>query len=90
MRVGLAFLSLGESKERCAFMHPCLIPESKFDTVAQSNLVIDLTQVVPDNELPDAQLIRDFAVLESLRNQLYDLKLPSAGFPDSVSVSHAF
>ena len=85
-----ALLNDGESKDRCAFVHPCLIPESKFDTVAQSNLVVDLSQVVPDNVLPDAQLFRDFTVLESLRNQLYDSKLPSAGFPGSVSFSHAF
>lgn len=63
--------------------------KSKFDTVAESSLVVDLTQAVPDNGLPDAQLIRDLTVLESLRNQLFDSKVLSAGLAVSVLVPHA-
>jgi hypothetical protein len=51
----------------------------KFDMVVESSLVVGLTQAVPDRGLPDAQLIRDLTVLESLRNQLYDSKVLSAG-----------
>ena len=68
-------------------MSPCLIPQCKLDTVADSNLVVDLAQVVPNNILPDAELLSDFTVVEPLCNQLDDAKLPPAGFPGSVSVS---
>ena len=44
------------------------------DTVAEPNLVIDPAQVIPDNRLPDAELLSDFTVVEPLCNQLYDAK----------------
>jgi len=63
-----------------------LVPQSKFDPVAYSNLVVDFAKVVPDNVFADAELPCDFVIFESLSNQLDNSQLPTARFPGSVSV----
>lgn len=67
-----------------------LVPESKFDSVAYSNFVVDFAQVVPNYVFADSEFTRDFAIFESLGNQLDNAQLASAGFPCSVSIDQRF
>jgi len=65
-------------------MPPGFIPQSELDPVAYANFVIDRTYVVPDNVRADPEFSTDFAVFQSLRNELDDLLLPSADLSCSV------
>jgi hypothetical protein len=85
----LLLRSCRELQERSAFLSARLMAQREPDTVAEPNLVIDPAQVIPDNRLPDAELLSDFTVVEPLCNQLYDAKPAPAGFPGSVSASPA-
>jgi len=53
-------------------MYMCFEPQRKFDTIAYSNLVIDLAEIVPHNVRTNPQFPANFLVFESLRNQLDD------------------
>ena len=68
-------------QERSAFLSARLMAQREPDTVAEPNLVIDPAQLIPDNRLPDAELLSDFTVVEPLCNQLYDAKPAPAGLP---------
>jgi hypothetical protein len=65
-------------------MPPGFIPQSELDPVAYANLVIDRTYVVPDDVCTDSEFSTDFAVFQSLRNELDDLLLPPADLSCSV------
>jgi hypothetical protein len=73
-----------------AFVSSCLVPQGEFDTVAYSNLVIDLAEVVSDNMFANSQVLSDFAILQSLSHQLDHSKLASARRPSAVSVNQPF
>lgn len=85
----LLLRSCRELQERSAFLSARLMAQREPETVAEPNLVIDPAQVIPDNRLPDAELLSDCTVVEPLCHQLYDAKPAPAGFPGSVSVSPA-
>ena len=50
-----------------AFPHvPSLRTKGKLDPIVDSNLVVDVVQIVFDNLVADSELLSDFAVLQSL------------------------
>jgi hypothetical protein len=55
-----------------------LVPQGEFDPIAYSDLVIDRAEVVPHNMGADPEFRSDFAVFQSLRNELNDSLLPRA------------
>jgi hypothetical protein len=59
------------------------VPQSKFDPVADANLVVDGAQIVPDNRYTDPEFGRDFSVLHSMRDQLNDSSFTSAELPSA-------
>jgi len=85
----LLLRSCRELQERSAFLSAPLLALREPDAVAESSLVVEVAQVVPDNILPDAELLSNFMVVEPLCNQLYDAKPAPTGFPGSVSISPA-
>ena len=60
----LLLRSCRELQERPAFLSARLMARREPDTVAEPNLVIDPAQIIPDNRLPDAELLSDFTVVE--------------------------
>lgn len=60
------------------------VPQGKFDLVANANLIVDGSQIVPENEYADPEFSRDFWVLQSVRDQPYTSSLASAELRDAV------
>jgi hypothetical protein len=72
--------------ERLSLLPPSPIPQCQFDPIAYANLVVDFSEIVPDDVFADPEFIGDFFVLESLGHQLDDPQLASAGEPRSVAI----
>jgi len=64
-------ISSGSGPPQCSFMHTCSIPQDKFYTIPHSYFTVDLTDIISDNVPAEADLVRDFTVLESLGHQFY-------------------
>ena len=78
------------SRHRLAFVHSGFVPQSEFDSVAHSNLVVNFAEVVPDNMFADFKFPSDFAIFQSLGNQLNNSQLASTGLPWSVPIHWPF
>lgn len=60
------------------------VPQGKFDPVANANLIVDASQIVPDSNYADPEFSRDFSVVQSVRDQPYNASLASAELRDAV------
>jgi hypothetical protein len=65
-------------------MAPGFVPESKFDSVPESELVIDDTKIVLDDMFGGADGVGDFSVLETFGNKFDDSILSIVGYSGSV------
>ena len=63
------------------------IPEGEFNSVPESEFVIDDAKVVLDDVLGGANLVGDVAIFESLGNEFNDSVFPFAGNPASVTIA---
>jgi hypothetical protein len=68
------------------FLSAGFVPEGQFDPVPEAELVIDDSEVIFDDVFCRADGIRDFAVFESLGNELDDSLFTLAGDPISVTL----
>jgi len=59
-------------------MHSGLIPQCKFNAITHTHLVVDDAEIIPNNMLAHAQLLRDFPVLETLGHQFDNMQLTRA------------
>src|SRR5678815_659047 len=63
------------------------VPESKLDSVPESEFVIDDSEIVLDDVFGSSDLVSNFLVLESLGNKLNNSALSFVG--DALSVTFA-
>ncbi len=68
-------------------MRSRLVPESKFDPIPESRLVIDFAKVVFYDMLSRADGVGDFTVLQSLRDEFDNSQFSFARKAVSVTVS---
>ena len=61
------------------------IPEGEFNTIPESELVVDDAEVVLDNVFGGANFAGDVAILESLGDEFDDAVLAFTGDPVSVA-----
>ena len=59
-------------------MHSRLIPQCKFNTITHTDLVVDDAEIIRNNMLAHAQLLREFPVLETLGHQFDNMQLTRA------------
>jgi hypothetical protein len=59
-------------------VHSRLVPQGKFNAIAHANLVVDDAEIIANNMLAHAQLLRDFPVLETLGHQFDNMQLTRA------------
>jgi hypothetical protein len=59
-------------------MRSRLVPEREFHSIADADLVVDDAEIIPNNMLAHAQLLRDFPVLETLGHQFNHMQLTRA------------
>ena len=57
------------------------VPKGQFDSVPEAEFVIDDSQVVFNDVLCRPDLVRDFAVFESLGDEFDDSSFSLAGYP---------
>ena len=62
------------------------VPEGKFDSVPESELIVDDAKIIFDDVLGGSQGSGDFGVLESFGNKFDDAVLPLAGVACSVTL----
>jgi hypothetical protein len=67
------------------FLSPRFVPEGQFDTVPESELVVDDSEVIFDDVLCGSDFVRDLSIFESLGNELNDSLFSFAG--DTISVT---
>jgi hypothetical protein len=79
-------VSLIAGSERLSLLPSSPIPQCEFDPIAYANLVVDFSEIVPDNLFVDPEFLGDFFVFESLGYQPDDSQLASAGEPCSVAI----
>src|ERR1700758_5540902 len=68
------------------FVLASFVPEGKFDTVPESELVIDDAKIILDDVFGGSEDCGDFRVLESFCNQFDDAIFPLAGDACSVAL----
>jgi hypothetical protein len=62
------------------------IPQCEFDPIAYANLLVDISEIVPDNPFADPEFLGHFFVLVSSGYQLDDSQLASADEFDSGAI----
>jgi hypothetical protein len=67
-------------------LSPSFVPEGKFDTVPEPELVIDDSQIVFDDVFCCPDGVRDFAVFKPLGDELDDLLFALTGYSVSVTL----
>ena len=75
------------SRSDCLVESPAFVPEGEFDSVPESELVIDDAKVILDDVLGGADFSCNFAVFESLSNEFDDTLFSFTG--DSFTVAFA-
>jgi hypothetical protein len=63
---------------KLTLMHSRLIPQGKFNAITHTDLVVDDAEIIPNNMLAHAQLLRYFPVLETLGHQFDNMQLTRA------------
>lgn len=76
--------SRGSSSGRL-FVPPCFVPEGEFDSIPESELVIDDSEIILDDVFSSSDFVGNFFILESLGNKFDNSALSFAGYALSVS-----
>src|SRR5438445_11916851 len=69
---------VGALSPKLTLMHSRLIPQCKFNTITHTDLVVDDAEIIRNNMLAHAQLLREFPVLETLGHQFDNMQLTRA------------
>jgi hypothetical protein len=67
------------------FLSARFVPEGQFDTVPETEFVVDDSQVIFDDVFSGSDFVRNFSVLKSLGNEFDDSLLSLTG--DTVSIT---
>jgi hypothetical protein len=68
------------------FLSTRFVPEGQFDSVPETEFVIDDSQVVFDDVFGGSNFVCDFSILESLGNEFDDSLFSFAGYTVSVAL----
>jgi hypothetical protein len=63
------------------------VPQREFYAIVYTDLVVNLTEIVPHHLVANSELVCNFATLEAKGHQLRDSKLAPAKLPSSVEIS---
>ena len=61
-------------------MHSRLVPQHEFHSIADADLVVDDAEIIANDMLSHAKLLRYFSILEPLSDQLNYVLLAPTGF----------